>query len=382
MPIKVILVEDSPVALAILKRILSSTPEIEVVGSASTGVEGLALLQQVTPDVICTDLHMPRMNGLEFTREVMATCPRPILVISASVQEEDNENVFNLLDAGAVDIFPKPRAGLAQDYEEIKHQLITKIKILSGVKVFTISRRDRSTASVTAAPTKDPQEKPYSQRIVAPQAPADHGTSDPRSPSHPQTTVLPLGRSAAKPRIVAIGASTGGPQALSQILSHLPHQFNIPIVCVQHISFGFLQGLIDWLNSHCVLTVKVAERGELPSARTIYFPPEDHHLEIDRQGRFRFSKEASFMGHRPSVNVTFNSLSEYYGARMLAILLTGMGRDGADGLLQVHQRGGLTIAQDESSCVVFGMPREAIIMGAAQEILPIDHIANSILQKL
>ncbi|MEP0807674.1 chemotaxis-specific protein-glutamate methyltransferase CheB [Trichocoleus sp. ST-U2] len=346
MPIRVLLVDDSAIAMAVLKRILSSSPEIEVVGMAQTGREALALIPSCLPQVICTDLHMPQMDGLEFISEVMATYPRPILVISTSVQEEDRQNVFRLLEAGAVDIFPKPRGGAGSDYELVKQELIGKIKILAGVSVFTQYRKK---------PVLD-----FKFSTINSQGKIPH----------------------QKSKIVVIGASTGGPQALYNILIHLPANFPLPVICIQHISEGFLQGMVDWLGLECRLPVKIARAGEIPKARTIYFPPERLHLELDTQGRFCHSAALPVGGHRPSVTVTFKSVASFYGQGTVGILLTGMGRDGAEGMETIARAGGITIAQDEKSCVVFGMPKEAIALGAAQYVLPVTEIAPMLLARI
>jgi two-component system, chemotaxis family, protein-glutamate methylesterase/glutaminase len=342
MPIRVLLVEDSQIALVVLKRILETSPQIEVVGTARNGLEALQLIPQTQPDVICTDLHMPQMDGLELTIEVMATHPRPILVISASVQE-DSHNVFQLLEAGAVDMFPKPLVGLTADDEALRQALISKIQVLSGVKVFTRKRK------VTQL-----QGSKSSYSIV------------------PSLAHL-------KPKIVAVGASTGGPQALQELFTSLPIDFPLPILCVQHISFGFLQGLLDWLGKGCLLPIRIAQPGDRPIPGTIYFPPEHRHLELDVIGRFICSDAPPVGGHRPSVTVTFRSIARVYGQKTVGILLTGMGRDGADGMQAIAQVGGLTIAQDEATSVVFGMPREAIALGAAKQVLPIQAIAPTLL---
>ena len=345
--IRVILVEDSPVALTILKRILTSSPDIEIVGIAHNGIEALQLIPQVQPHVICTDLHMPKMGGLELTRRVMADYPRPILVISASVQTEDTDNVFQALEAGAIDVFPKPRTGLASEYEQTKQDLINRIKVLSGVSVFTQHRSQPSPS--------------------------------PRVSSLPVSTASPNIRA---PKVVVIGASTGGPQALHTILSALPAHFPVPILCVQHISEGFLPGLVDWLAAECHLKVTIAQPQMIPQPGTIYFAPDRAHLEVSSQGRLILSDKLPVSGHRPSVTVLFNSVATYYRQSTISILLTGMGRDGAEGLSNIAQVGGATIAQDEATSIVFGMPKEAIALGAAQQILPIGAIAPMLLQRL
>ncbi len=367
--IRVFLVEDSPVALTLLKRLLTSSPEIEVVGVAQNGVEALELIPQVCPNVICTDLHMPKMGGLEFTRRLMAEFPRPILVISASVQEEDTENVFQLLQAGALDIFPKPRTGLLAEYEQVKTDLINRIKVLSGVSVFTQRYREPATAVKPIASSKETA----TQRSDRP--------SQPPSPIAPGK--IPAGVFDLRaPRVVAIGASTGGPQALHAILKALPVNFPVPILCVQHISEGFLQGLVDWLSTSCALRMKIAQAGEMPQPGTVYFAPESYHLQVDPQGRLLLLNSPPVSGHRPSVTVLFQSVASYYRRSAIGVLLTGMGRDGAEGLLDISQAGGITIAQDEQSCVVFGMPKEAIALNAVQHILPSQQIAPLLLTKI
>jgi len=348
--IKVLIVDDSAIVHLLFKRMLSDVPEIKVVGTAFSGEEALELIPKLKPDVICTDFHMPGMNGLEFTKAVMVKFPRPILVISVSVEEgDDDHNIFRLLEAGAVDVFPKPDS-VIQDFnrEQFTADLIQKIKILSGVFVF--HKHTTSLPDAIKAPKK----------VFAPQK---------------QRPV----------RILVIGASTGGPPALDTILNMLPADFPVPIVCVQHISDGFAQGLVDWLGSQCKLNVKFAEKGEHPSPGTVYFPPEGIHLEFDAFGHFKFSRNNIVAGHCPSITVTFNSAAKYYGSSVAAVLLTGMGSDGAEGMRTVAQSGGLTIAQNEASSVVFGMPRVAIELEAAQHILALNEIPlllNRLVQQL
>ena len=366
--IKILIVDDSPVALIVLKRILAVSLEIEIVGTAKNGLEALKLIPKVQPDVISTDLHMAFMNGLEFIREVMQKYPRPILVISNSVQEYNTQNIFQLLEAGAIDVFPKPETGLSSDYEIIQRELINKIKILSGVKVFTqyprninrVNQEDRQKMFVQS--TKD---KLVNTSIVS-----------------AKKTIPKYCRTSKKIQIVAIGASTGGPQALKTILQNLPSNLPVPIICVQHISRGFLTGLINWLAHECQLPVKIASYGELPEAGVVYFPPEEHHLELNNMGKFVCSKTPLLGGHRPSITVTFNSVANFYASFAAGILLTGMGRDGADGMMAIAKAGGLTITQNEATSVIFGMPKEAIDLGAAQYILSINDITPVLLNHI
>jgi two-component system, chemotaxis family, protein-glutamate methylesterase/glutaminase len=344
-PVSVLLVDDSLIALTILSRMLSGSPDIQVVGKARSGREALELIPQLQPAVICTDLHMPDMDGLELTKQIMRRFPRPILVVSAAVQPEDSHNVFRLLEAGAIDILPKPRSGLAADDQRVTQELIRKIKIISGVVALT--RRQKTGPGSTQ-----------------PQA----------SPSSPSVPV--------RPHIVAIGASTGGPQALWTILAQLPADFPAPVLCVQHISEGFLAGLVDWLATHSALSMKITESGEQPLPGTIYFPQEGTHLEIDKGGRLVCSHKAPVDGHRPSVTATFKSVAEYYGDGSIGVLLTGMGSDGAQGMQEIFEAGGITIAQNEETSVVFGMPKQAIAQGAVKYVLPVHKIASMLLELL
>lgn len=339
--IRVLLVDDSPIAIELIRRMLASAPEITVVGSAGNGAQALALIPQLRPDVICTDLHMPTMDGLELTREVMARHPLPILVLSVSVQAEQEHNIFRMLEVGALDILAKPRGGLESDFGVMALDLITKIRVLAGVKVF---RRRRPAVA---------------------------------APAQAQPPCL-LGPVATPPRIVGIGASTGGPQALEQVLGQLPADYPLPLLCVQHIAEGFMQGLVTWLASCCRIRVRSADEGVLPLAGTAYFPPDNRHLEIDDSGVFRCSSALPQAGHRPSIDVAFSSLARRHGAGAAGVLLTGMGQDGAQGLLDIAHAGGLTIAQDEASSVVYGMPKRALELGAVRQVLPLEQIGPAL----
>ncbi|MGN7614362.1 chemotaxis-specific protein-glutamate methyltransferase CheB [Magnetococcales bacterium HHB-1] len=357
--IRVLLVDDSPIAIAVIRKMLATSSDVLVVGSASNGKEALQIIPSLKPDVVCTDLHMPKMDGLELTREIMSRHPLPILVISISVQGDDNHNCFELLEAGAIELFPKPRDGLHKAGEQLTRELVQKIKILSGV-----------------VPIRRHQRKETSQ-------PSKKTSSTPTNP-------LPFNtRQIGKKRaIVAIGASTGGPQALTTIFGQLPSNFPLPVVCVQHISIGFLEELIDWLKQHTTLPVHIAQQGEHPQPGHIYLPPEDTHLLINKDGSFLPQKMVTGLKshishshhHRPSIDITFHSIAESFGSKSIGILLTGMGRDGAEGMRSIVLQGGETIAQDEASSVIFGMPKQAISLGGAKQIKPIGSIAQCLLK--
>lgn len=354
MTIKVLLVEDSPVAVTILKRMINSADDMSLVGTARTGIEALELIPKVKPDVICTDLMMPKMNGLELTRAIMASTPKPILVISACVQDEDKNNVFQLLDAGAVDVFPKPRSGNIEDYEMITEKLLTRIRVLSGVKVFT--KRSQNISPIltnNGIPVKI--------------------NRDTINTTASSTFVKGI-------KVVAIASSTGGPQAFQEVLSQFPANFPVPVLCVQHISTGFLEGFINWLKQYCHLSVVVAQTGDSPRKGYIYFPPERQHLQLDAQGRFYCVEGVAVDGHCPSATVLFQNVARFYGSASIGVLMTGMGRDGALGLLTLKQKGAYTIVQNEATSIVFGMPQEAIRLGASKIVLPLPEIAPKIME--
>jgi two-component system, chemotaxis family, protein-glutamate methylesterase/glutaminase len=341
-PTKVLLVEDSLIAIELLQRLLKSSSEVEVVGTARNGREALELIPKVNPQVICTDLHMSPIDGLELTKQVMANFPRPILVISNSVQEDDTRNIFGLLQAGAVDIFPKPTSGDYKEYEQVKDRLLAKIKMLSQVSV-----KARLSSSINS------------------HSPTTSNINDP-----------------ATLRAIAIGASTGGPQAIHKIITALPANLPVPIVCAQHIGDGFLTGLISWLKEDAHLNVKIAQIGETPAPKTVYFAPERAHLEFDAQGKFIYSNFKAATGTCPSIDALFRSVARVYGRACASILLTGMGTDGVVGTESVAAAGGLTIAQNEQSCLVYGMSKLAIATGTVGHILDLAEIAPFLLTKV
>lgn len=346
LPIRVLLVDDSALALEILRRMLNRAPEIEVVGTARNGEQAMALIPSLRPDVICTDYHMPGMDGIAFIRCLMESYPCPVLVASVSVQAHQSDNIFRLLDAGALDVIAKPRGGDNADFERLAPELISKIRILAGVHVFRHAPRQ-----VGGVPT------PLPPVVKAAVSEMRQGV-----------------------RMVAIGASTGGPPVLLEILSRLPADFPAPIVCVQHISAGFLKGLVDWLGAECSIEVRIARSWEIPQPGIAYFAPEDMHLAVGRDGTLICTREPPCCGHRPSVNVMMHSVAQYFGAGAVGILLSGIGEDGAEGLREIAAAGGVTYAQSEATSAVFGMPKAAIDRGAARFTMSPDEIAVALLQ--
>lgn len=338
---RVLLVEDSMVELMIIKKILENNG-ITVVGTAMNGVEALKKIPELNPDVICTDYHMPEMDGMALTEQVMEKYPRPILVLSISAQSYQVHNILNILKAGALDVMAKPLPHLGGVAHTDAKLLVEKIKILSGVKVIS-NRKKRADGEYTPG-------------------------------------VASATRYQKVPEIIGIGSSTGGPQALLKILSDLPEDFLIPIVCVQHMSEGFLPGFVEWLNDNARLNVVAAEAGMTPHAGYVYVAPGNQHLVMDIAKRFQFIPADVGDVYLPSVDRLFMSLATAFQQSCVGVVLSGMGSDGSHGVIAIHQHGGLTIAQDEASSVIFGMPKSAIETGAVNEVLSLNHISERILK--
>ncbi len=351
-PIRLLLVDDSPTDLYLLNHLLGAAPDIEVVGTAQNGREALALLPRLAPDLVITDYRMPVMDGLEFIQRAMREHPCVVLVLSVAVQSFHQDNIFRLLAAGALDVVAKPMGpdGYAGAREGV--ELLERVRAIAASP--TMRRR-------LAAPAPVPTDRPPCVSTA--------GLATPTIAT-PRIT----------PRLVAIGASTGGPQTLGRILSLLPRDFPLPVVCVQHMSRGFLDSMLDWLRGQCRLPVEPAGPGTTPRAGVVYFAPEGRHLILDAGRRFASAPGGPADLHCPEVDRLLAAVAERHGAAAVGVLLSGMGRDGAAGLKAMHEAGAPTIVQDAATSVVFGMPKAAIALGAAQYVLPTDAIAGALVQ--
>ncbi len=352
--LRVLVTEDSVVARALLVSIINRDPDLEVVGEARDGGQAVKMAAELEPDVITMDVHMPKMDGLEATRRIMAETPKPIVVISA-IDPKDVKMSFEALQSGALVVLAKPSGPTAPDFDERASQIVSTVKTMAGVRV--VKRRPRLT-----------RPQPASVPTAAAGA----------APATPQAA--PAGASTARRRIelVAIGSSTGGPDALGKIIGALPGKAPVPILIVQHITVGFHQGLVDWLNNITPLSVMLGEEGHMPMPGEVILAPGEHHMSVDARKRLTLTEELPVRGHRPSATHLFRSVARVYGAHAMGVILTGMGDDGADGLVDLRRAGGWVIGQDEATCVVYGMPREAAARGAVSEVLPLPEIAGAI----
>jgi two-component system chemotaxis response regulator CheB len=338
--IRVLVVEDS---FTVRKRIcatLASHPEFDIVGEARDGKTAIELCLALRPDVVTMDMMLPVMSGLSATEYIMAFCPTPILIVSSSTNRGDLFKTYDALAAGAVDVLEKPDGEESDD--AWNRRFVAAVRLVSRIRVITHPRARLDLRSV-------------------------------RQPVRP-------GPAAEKPtQIVAIGASTGGPGALIDIFRELPRDFPFPILLVQHISELLGMAFAEWLTAQTGTSVSFAEDGEPISgvAGRVVMAPPGRHLAVS-DGRLILSDGPERNSCRPSVDVLFESLARDYGSAVVACLLTGMGRDGAAGLLSIRRAGGMTVAQDEASCVVYGMPREAVLLGAAERVLPLTEIGPAL----
>ena len=337
--IKVLVVEDSPVVREFLVHILSSDPGIRVVGTASDGEQALEAVRLDRPDVITMDIHMPKLDGLEATRRIMETHPTPIVIVSGSEKSGEVATAFSAMDAGALAVLPRPRGIGHPAHEATVGELVQTVKLMSEVKV--VRRWSR----------------------VRRDAPA------------PRPAEMGFANEPAKVRIVAIGASTGGPPALQTILAAMPEDFPVPLLIVQHMAAGFVAGFVEWLAQSSSLPLHIATHGALVLPGHVYIAPDEHQMKVERGGRLALTKDEPENGLRPSVAYLFRSIAEVYGCDAVAGLLTGMGRDGAEELRLLKDKGAVTFAQDKGSSVVHGMPGEAIRLDAAMLVLPPEKIA-------
>ena len=343
-PIRVLIVDDSLMIRTTLSTMLMDVQGIEVVGQASDGQEAVRMALRLKPHVTLMDINMPKMDGLEATRHIMSVHPTPIVVLSSSVHASDYNIAFNAIAAGALTVIEKPQGIGAPDYESVRKQLLTVVQLVAGV---TMLGRPKSTSA-------DGQVGPMTALLQA-------------------MINRPI-------RVVAMGASTGGPPVIMNILRNLPNDFSIPIVIVQHIMPAFVPTMADWLNTKSNIPVYVGMEGDHLTPGKVYLAPGNTHMTVQSRGVLHLDNSEPIGGQRPSATRLFQSVAEAFRADSVGILLTGMGEDGVDGLAVMSQAGAHVIAQDQASSSVFGMPKAAIDRGIVDEILAPEQISQRLMK--
>jgi two-component system, chemotaxis family, protein-glutamate methylesterase/glutaminase len=338
--IRVIVADDSATARQLLRAVLEQDRDIQVIAEARDGAEAIQLVERHRPDLVVMDVHMPVADGLEATKQIMMRAPTPILIVSA-VSQRDVDLSLSATQAGALMALAKPDSPASPRFSEAAAELRSMARAMAQVKVV---RRWADTPA--------------------------------------RARVNPVERTAQQPpgELVAIAASTGGPAALRRILTELPATFATPIVVVQHIARDFTRAFADWLGGSCMVRVKVAESGERLRPGTVYIAPDDGHVGISADRSITVSHAAAIGGFRPSATFLFESAARVYGPRLVAVVLTGMGTDGAAGLEAAHAAGAYVLAQDEATSVVYGMAQEAVRRGAVDAVVPLEQIAARLVE--
>lgn len=354
--IRVLIVEDSHVCAEIIKSILETDPQIEVVGIANDGEEAITLVQKLKPDIITMDIHMPRMNGLEATEYIMAYHPTPIIVVSSSIHDRDTYLAFEAISAGALDVLEKPDPVIWEEFGKIGNELISKVKFLSQVKVITHIRGKRKNRQLKNVLTSNKQAENESTFLF--------------ENFKPDKLKLP--------GLVVIAASTGGPQAIGKIIGTLPKDFPFATVIGQHIAEGFIGGFVDWLAAISKMPVEIVQHGKEIEPSKIYVCPVEKNTVIKEPGIFELVPSRQEDIYKPSLDLLLSTAAGVFKDKTIGVILTGMGSDGAMGIKRIYDLNGYTIAQDETTSTVFGMPKAAIELGGIREILPIEEIGEKL----
>jgi two-component system chemotaxis response regulator CheB len=364
--IRVLVAEDSALFAESLVGILESASDIHVVGVATNGEQAVELTRVLTPDVVLMDVRMPVLDGLDAVQAIMSSTPTRILVMTADPEGRTGTMAFEALRRGALDLVPKPLTwmGTVEEQDELRG----RIRMLSRVPVITHMKR----GPIDDGKTRAKPEVRIDRVVEAPRT-ASHA---PHEATTPQMVVDP--HPDRRLRLVAIGASTGGPAALAKIVAELPKDFPAPIVIVQHLSRGFETQLVGWLGALATGRVVVATHGAALTNGSVFIAPSCAHLRIDRDFRIALDTSPPSNGHRPAVDVLFESVAHAVGVSSAGVLLTGMGNDGARGLLALRKAGAYTLAQDKDSSAVYGMPKAAFDLGAAMEVAPLSRVVPAL----
>ena len=359
MAVRVLVVDDSGFFRRRVTEMLNADPHLEVIGSASNGKEAIEQIEKLHPDVVTMDIEMPVMDGITATRQIMRLHPTPIIMFS-SLTTDGAKATLDALDAGALDFLPKRFEDISNDREEARKVLCERVRHLA--------RRPGLTPAARPAPVSV---KPASTAATS-------------KPGTPVQATAPI-RSRGDIRLVAIGTSTGGPVALQEVLSKLPGNLPVPVILVQHMPGSFTPAFAQRLNTLCAITVKEAADGDVLQPATAYLAPGGKQMTIEKKGEqciIRITEALTSQTYKPSVDITFSSIAKLYPNNTLAIILTGMGADGREGCRELKQGGSVIWAQDQASCVVYGMPAAVTDAGLTERNLGLNEIGTSISQRV
>jgi len=387
MAIKVLVVDDSSFFRRRVSEIINKSPALEVIATANNGQEAIDMVAKVKPDVVTMDIEMPVMDGITAVKKIMAVNPLPILMFS-SLTHQGASATLDALEAGATDFLPKKFEDIARDKDEAIKLLQQRIQAIASRRVSRVTPKQASMKVASVAKPGLSALQKLNENNLAPKA-----RVAPSTPVRTQTklaSVAPVANKRFKASgkaydVLAIGTSTGGPVALQTVLSALPRNFKLPILLIQHMPGTFTKAFAERLNGLCQINVKEASDGDVLQPGCAYLAPGGKQMLLDGRaghGKVRIHEGSEKLNYKPSVDITFASLSKLYGKKVLAVVLTGMGADGRDGARMLKEQGAEIWAQDEASCVVYGMPQAVTKAGIATESLPIDQVSKRILVEL
>ncbi len=379
MVVKVLVVDDSSFFRRRVSEIINQDPTLEVIDTAQNGREAVEKTLRLQPDVITMDIEMPVMDGISAVREIMAKCPTPTLMFS-SLTHDGAKATLDALDAGALDFLPKKFEDIARDKEEAIKLLQQRVKAIARRRLFMAPVRPVPSPTSTQSVVSSGSPAPFSTRSTT-------LSSERSTASAAAATAAPVKfkKSGKSYQLLAIGTSTGGPVALQTVLTQLPANFPHPILLIQHMPATFTAAFAARLNGLCQISVKEAEDGDLLRPGAAYLAPGGRQMMLDGRGssaRIRIIDGNDKVNYKPCVDITFASLAKSHGDKVLAVVLTGMGADGRDGARLLKEQGSTIWAQDEASCVVYGMPQAVAKAGIASESLPLDKIAQRIMVEI
>jgi two-component system chemotaxis response regulator CheB len=348
MPTRVLVVDDSAFMRRVIGEAVSAEPDMQLAGVAINGLDALIKVELLQPDVITLDVEMPEMDGLAALRHIMRRYPRPVVMVS-SLTQAGTVTTIRALTIGAVDFVAKPSGAISLDFQRVREELIHKVRLAARARV------------------RGPAER------------VERAATSPARLAPPPRTLRVAGDFE---KLVVIGSSTGGPRALATLVPALPSDGHTAYLIVQHMPAGFTRSLAERLDSLSALTVREAVDGDHLTAGTVLVAPGDYHVRVNPRGCVQLDQEPKIHGVRPSVDVTLYSVAQHFGSRTVAAILTGMGSDGAAGAAAIRQARGLVLAEDESTCVVWGMPRAVVEHGGADRVVPLDAMALAIVNAL